>query len=63
MIAFDDIQDGAFTIPSLTTAPHRHQIATNALQSLADRVYPPARLPARQVIAAHQLVVRESTGG
>lgn len=65
MVGFDDIEDGAFTTPSFTTvSPDKHQIATSALQCLADRVYGrPRHLPTRQVIAAHRLVVRESTGG
>lgn len=62
---FDDIEDGRYTTPTLTTiAPDKEQIATSALQCLADRVY--GRLgdaPVRQVTARHRLVVRESTAG
>lgn len=62
---FDDIEDGRYTTPSLTTvAPDKEQIAASALQCLADRVYGRLRdLPGRQVRARHRLTVRESTAG
>nr|WP_260408629.1 LacI family DNA-binding transcriptional regulator [Planomonospora venezuelensis] len=81
---FDDIEDGRYATPSLTTvAPDKAEIARQALACLADRLKagrpalgaadpgdaeaaagagdaPP---PARRIVAAHRLVVRESTAG
>lgn len=60
---FDDIEDGRYSTPRLTTvSPHKQEIAAAALQCLADRVYGRLdHLPARRVTTAHTLVVREST--
>ncbi|MFF0310708.1 LacI family DNA-binding transcriptional regulator [Streptosporangium sp. NPDC004379] len=68
---FDDIEDGRYATPSLTTiAPDKPEIARQALSCLADRLRRPARgaapeepRPARRIVAAHRLVVRESTAG
>jgi DNA-binding LacI/PurR family transcriptional regulator len=62
---FDDIEDGRYATPPLTTiSPDKRQIAVAALQCLADRVYGRLdALPARQVTVGHRLVVRESTAG
>ncbi|WP_030255681.1 LacI family DNA-binding transcriptional regulator [Streptomyces violens] len=64
IIGFDDIEDGRYGTPSLSTvAPDKQQIAESALQLLADRIY--GRLThrsSRQVVARHQLLPRESTG-
>lgn len=64
LVGFDDIEDGRYTSPSLTTvAPDKRQIAERALQCLADRVYGRlVHLQARRVTVAHRLVVRESAG-
>lgn len=68
VIGFDDIEDGAYSIPSLTTvAPDKRQIAEQAIDCLAERL---AGSPggggrqraARSVITGHRLLVRESTG-
>jgi DNA-binding LacI/PurR family transcriptional regulator len=62
---FDDIEDGRFAGPPLTTiSPGKHQIATTAVQCLADRIYGRLRdLPGRQVTAGHELLLRQSTLG
>lgn len=63
VIGFDDIEDGAYAVPSLSTiAPDKQQIAHEALACLAGRLDDPAR-PARDVVAAHRLIPRQSTGG
>ncbi|AXK31892.1 LacI family transcriptional regulator [Streptomyces armeniacus] len=63
LVGFDDIEDGRYATPSLTTiAPDKAQIAERTLQCLADRIYGRlGHLPARHVTAAHRLVVRESS--
>lgn len=65
LVGFDDIEDGRFAAPGLTTvAPDKRQIAERALQCLADRVYGRlGHLPARRMTVPHRLVVRESSTG
>ncbi|NAZ75314.1 substrate-binding domain-containing protein [Kineococcus sp. T13] len=59
---FDDIEDGRYATPSLTTvAPDKEQIAERALQCLADRVERRSSAPAQRIVVPHRLVVREST--
>ena len=61
LIGFDDIEDGRFSVPTLSTiAPDRQQIATVALDFLLSRLDDPT-LPARELWAGHALVRREST--
>ncbi|MET9595333.1 LacI family DNA-binding transcriptional regulator [Streptomyces sp. NPDC006516] len=64
VMGFDDIEDGRFSTPSLSTiAPDREQIAERAVQCLAERVLGRLdALPARRVVVPHRLLVRESTG-
>ncbi|WP_148571994.1 LacI family DNA-binding transcriptional regulator [Nocardioides caldifontis] len=63
VVGFDDIEDGRFSTPSLTTvAPDKAGIATTALDLLRHRVEEPPH-PARDVTVGFELVVRESTGG
>lgn len=58
---FDDIEDGRYAVPSLTTvAPDKRQIAEVALQLLANRIQDPGA-PVVDFVAAHQLRVRQST--
>jgi DNA-binding LacI/PurR family transcriptional regulator len=60
---FDDIEDGRYARPSLTTVqPGRSEIAKVAVGLLLDRI---AGAPSagEEVVVAHQLIVRESTGG
>ncbi|MGF0115202.1 LacI family DNA-binding transcriptional regulator [Promicromonospora sp. Marseille-Q5078] len=64
LVGFDDVPDGRFSYPSLTTVePGRHEVARLAVQFLSDRIAEgaaPAAAP--QVVApAFRLVTREST--
>jgi DNA-binding LacI/PurR family transcriptional regulator len=65
LIGFDDIEDGRYAAPSLTTiSPDKAQIAERALQCLADRIYSPDRqVPPHRIVIPHHLVPRESTLG
>ncbi|WP_031082271.1 LacI family DNA-binding transcriptional regulator [Streptomyces sp. NRRL WC-3549] len=65
LMGFDDIEDGRFCAPSLTTiAPDRAQIAERAVQCLTERVLGRLdALPGRRITVPHRLLVRESTGG
>ena len=61
VVGFDDIEDGRFSLPSLTTiAPDKHQIARMALECLADRIADPDAVGV-DLVAGHRLVVRESS--
>jgi DNA-binding LacI/PurR family transcriptional regulator len=62
-VGFDDIEDGRYANPPLTTvAPDKQQIAERALQCLADRIYSPASaVPPLDVVIPHRLVVRASS--
>ncbi|MEU0234878.1 MULTISPECIES: LacI family DNA-binding transcriptional regulator [unclassified Streptomyces] len=66
---FDDIEDGRYSTPTLTTvSPDKQQIARTAVEALHARIGGGVRtrrgLPAEQeVVARHRLVVRESTAG
>ncbi len=63
VVGFDDIEDGRFSHPTLTTvSPDKGQIAARALQCLADRIYSPRNdLPAADLTVPHRLVVRGSS--
>ncbi|MEU4560468.1 LacI family DNA-binding transcriptional regulator [Actinoplanes sp. NPDC023936] len=66
VIGFDDIEDGRFSTPTLSTvAPDTARIARLAVDLLAERLGdgPAALNPPREVRVAHRLVVRESTAG
>ncbi len=62
VVGFDDIEDGRYSTPSLTTvAPDKSRIAREAAWCLAQRLdsgVPPQRH--RHVVVPHQLLVRES---
>lgn len=64
VMGFDDIEDGRFATPSLTTiAPDREQIAERAVQCLTERVLGRlVALPARRIVVPHRVLARESTG-
>jgi DNA-binding LacI/PurR family transcriptional regulator len=61
---FDDIEDGRFARPSLTTvAPDRARIARTAVDLLMDRLSDtPRHGKGQEVVIPHRLVVRESSG-
>jgi DNA-binding LacI/PurR family transcriptional regulator len=61
---FDDIEDGRYARPSLTTVePGREQIACIAVALLVERLTAAEPAPAAEVVAGFQLHVRESTAG
>lgn len=65
VIGFDDIDDAAYSSPTLSTiSPGREQIARTAVELLLARIADPSRTdPFEQVTADFELVVRESTAG
>jgi DNA-binding LacI/PurR family transcriptional regulator len=61
LVGFDDIEDGRYSIPTLTTiAPDKDRIAELALQVLRDRLAGDDS-PARVLTAPHRLVIRGSS--
>lgn len=67
VVGVDDIEDGRYSTPSLTTVrPDKHRLAQLAVQLLADRLDAEpgeTQPPARELEAPYDLVVRESTAG
>lgn len=64
VVGFDDIDEGRYSSPSLTTiAPDKAQIATTAIDLLARRLEAKDDYPPVQVTTKYRLVVRESTAG
>jgi DNA-binding LacI/PurR family transcriptional regulator len=62
VVGFDDIEDGRFSTPALTTiSPDKVGIARLALDCLTRRIADPGA-PDQDLVAGHRLVVRESTG-
>ena len=62
VVGFDDIEDGRFSTPTLTTIrPDKPRIAALALEFLLSRMTEGPGGPPREVLVGHQLVVREST--
>lgn len=63
IIGFDDIDEGRYSLPSLSTiAPGREQIARTAVDMLVERIAgDDADVPPRRVFADFELVQREST--
>ncbi|MER6948805.1 LacI family DNA-binding transcriptional regulator [Nonomuraea sp. NPDC000554] len=62
VMGFDDIEDGRFSTPTLSTvAPDKASIAESAVDLLAQRLAGAAAKP-QEVCVAHQLAFRESTG-
>ena len=62
VVGVDDIEDGRFSQPSLTTvALDKEEIARTAVELLAARIDGAHDAPPRTVVARHRLVVREST--
>lgn len=64
LVGFDDIEDGRFSTPTLTTvSPDKAGIARAALELLARRIADPGGVSAKEIFVGHRLVVRESTAG
>jgi DNA-binding LacI/PurR family transcriptional regulator len=64
VVGFDDIEDGRFSTPTLTTIrPDKARIASLAVSFLLSRMADGLAGPAREVLVSHELVVRESTTG
>jgi DNA-binding LacI/PurR family transcriptional regulator len=62
VIGFDDIDDGAYSAPTLSTiAPGREQIARTAVDLLRRRIGEKAPRPFEKVVADYSVVVRESS--
>lgn len=62
VVGFDDIEDGRFSIPTLSTvAPDKEKIAQLAVELLANRLDGDRTAPAREVSAPYRLEIREST--
>lgn len=63
VIGFDDIEDGRYATPSLSTiAPDKSQIARIAVQRLTGRVHGAIDGPGTEIWADYQLLQRETTG-
>jgi DNA-binding LacI/PurR family transcriptional regulator len=59
---FDDIEDGRFSIPTLSTvAPDKERIAKLAVELLAGRIDGDREAPPRELVAPYRLALREST--
>jgi DNA-binding LacI/PurR family transcriptional regulator len=66
VIGFDDIANGRFTLPSLSSVdPGRQEIAETAVAMLVERIESGTRTPGTPRLhkAAFRVVARESTGG
>ena len=62
VVGFDDIEEGRFSTPTLTTiSPDKQQIARLAVSLLRERLGSGRELPPRELQADFSLVVREST--
>ncbi|RKN44231.1 LacI family DNA-binding transcriptional regulator [Micromonospora endolithica] len=61
---FDDIEDGRFSVPTLSTvAPDKERIARLAVELLADRIDGDRTASPRELPAPYRLELRESTQG
>ena len=59
---FDDIEDGRFSVPTLTTvAPDKEQIAQLAVDLLAKRLAGGVEAAPHELVATYRLEIREST--
>lgn len=67
LVGFDDIEDGSYSTPTLTTVrPDKQRIAELAVDLLAERIGDRSegvRRAARELTVGYELVVRESTAG
>ncbi|MFI6128152.1 LacI family DNA-binding transcriptional regulator [Micromonospora sp. NPDC051141] len=58
---FDDIEDGRFSVPTLSTvAPDKERIARLAVELLVGRLGSDREAPPRELVAPHRLALRES---
>jgi DNA-binding LacI/PurR family transcriptional regulator len=63
VVGFDDIEDGRYSYPSLTTvSPDKHEIAVRALECLDERLDGKPSSLALDIVVPHRLLVRESSG-
>ena len=63
VVGFDDIEDGRYSRPSLTTiSPDKWAIAVRALELLGERLDGDRSGSARDVVVPHSLILRESSG-
>ena len=61
---FDDIDDGRFSVPTLTTiSPDKREIARQAIDLLARRLATTEAGSPQEIFAGQRLVIRESTAG
>ena len=61
VIGIDDIEEGQYSTPSLTTvAPDKAEIARRAVDILLQSINGPAATPS-EIVVPHRLIVREST--
>ncbi|GAA1619773.1 LacI family DNA-binding transcriptional regulator [Kribbella alba] len=64
VVGFDDIEDGRFHSPSLTTiSPDKEWLAENAVAVLLDRISGSGEADRRDLIVPYTLKIRESTSG
>jgi DNA-binding LacI/PurR family transcriptional regulator len=64
VVGFDDIEDGRYHSPSLTTvAPDMEWLADHAVALLLDRIAGNGEAARRDLTVPHTLMIRESTGG
>jgi DNA-binding LacI/PurR family transcriptional regulator len=62
VVGFDDIEDGRYSLPSLTTiSPDKWAISGRALELLGERLDGDRSASARDVVVPHKLIVRESS--
>ncbi len=63
VLGWDNIVDGEYTTPSLTTvAPDLAALAAQTLDALIRRIEGD-RTPGREYVVPHRLVIRQSTSG
>ena len=64
VIGFDDVDEGRYSFPSLSTVdPGRREIARLAVDLLLEGIAASDRGPRRELRSAYRIVSRESTGG
>ena len=64
VVGFDDIAEARFSTPTLTSvAPDKREIAEQAVRLLCRRIREGSTAPPMDVVAGHQLRIRESSAG